>query len=32
MNTDERCSSITGFLNAKNIELKGKQFEMIKLL
>ncbi len=32
INTDVRSVSITEFLNAKNIELKGKQFEMIKLL
>ena len=32
INTDVLCNSITEFLNAKNIELKGQQFEMIKLL
>jgi len=32
VNTDVNCSSITGFLNAKNISLKGKQFEMLKNL
>ena len=32
INTDIRCSSITRFLEAKNIGLKGKQFEMIKIL
>ncbi len=30
INTEVECDSITGFLNAKNIEIKGKQFEMIK--
>ena len=30
VNTDIACRSITGFLNAKNIALTGKQFEMIK--
>jgi len=30
VNTDILCSSITNFLKAKNIEIKGKQFEMIK--
>jgi len=32
VNTDIHCSSITGFLLSKNIELKGKQFEMIRPL
>jgi len=32
VNTDTHCSSITGFLLSKNIELKGKQFEMIRPL
>lgn len=32
VNTDIRCDSITNFLKAKNIEPKGKQFEMMKLL
>ncbi|MCL2597197.1 MAG: GNAT family N-acetyltransferase [Paludibacter sp.] len=30
VNTDILCSSITDFLKAKNIEIKGKQFEMIR--
>ena len=30
LNTDVTCGSITGFLKAKNIEPKGKQFEMVK--
>lgn len=30
VNTDISCGSITNFLKSKNIELKGKQFEMIK--
>ncbi|MCD8178150.1 MAG: GNAT family N-acetyltransferase [Tannerellaceae bacterium] len=30
INTDLACASITQFLQAKNIELKGKQFEMIR--
>ncbi len=30
VNTDISCSSITGFLKANNIDIKGKQFEMIK--
>jgi ribosomal protein S18 acetylase RimI-like enzyme len=30
LNTDIHCNSITEFLKAKNIEMKGKQFEMIK--
>ena len=30
LNTDITCDSITHFLKAKNIELRGKQFEMIK--
>ena len=32
VNTDILCNSITEFLKAKNIALKGKQFEMIKKL
>ncbi|MGY5851753.1 GNAT family N-acetyltransferase [Salegentibacter sp. F14] len=32
MNTDAHCTSITEFLKAKNVALKGKQFEMIKKL
>ncbi|MDP3462296.1 MAG: GNAT family N-acetyltransferase [Bacteroidales bacterium] len=30
INTDIHCSSITAFLKAKNIEITGKQFEMLK--
>lgn len=30
VNTDAGCESITEFLLSKNIELKGKQFEMIR--
>lgn len=30
VNTDISCSSISGFLKAKNIAIKGKQFEMIR--
>jgi ribosomal protein S18 acetylase RimI-like enzyme len=30
INTDISCNSITEFLKAKNIELSGKQYEMIK--
>ena len=30
VNTDISCSSITDFLKAKNIEIKGKQFEMMR--
>jgi ribosomal protein S18 acetylase RimI-like enzyme len=30
LNTDISCSSIIDFLKAKNIEIAGKQFEMIK--
>lgn len=30
INADITCNSIVGFLKAKNIEVKGKQFEMIK--
>ena len=30
INTDITCSSIVDFLKAKNIEITGKQFEMIK--
>lgn len=32
LNTDMLCGSITEFLKAKNIEIKGTQFEMIKVL
>jgi len=32
INTDVTCDSITGFLQSKNIEISGKQFEMIKKL
>lgn len=32
INTDIRCSSVTSFLKAKNIDIKGKQFEMTKNL
>lgn len=32
INTDINCSSINSFLKSKNIEPKGKQFEMIKAL
>jgi ribosomal protein S18 acetylase RimI-like enzyme len=32
INTDILCDSITDFLKAKNIEITGKQFEMIKKL
>lgn len=32
LNTDIACSSIVDFLKAKNIEITGKQFEMIKML
>ncbi|EKU88468.1 GNAT family N-acetyltransferase [Bacteroides oleiciplenus] len=30
VNTEISCTSITGFLKAKNIDVKGKQFEMIR--
>ncbi|WP_308601583.1 GNAT family N-acetyltransferase [uncultured Dysgonomonas sp.] len=30
VNTDVSCHSITDFIKAKNIEVKGKQFEMIR--
>lgn len=30
VNTDISCDSITHFLNSKNINIKGKQFEMVK--
>ncbi len=30
INTDIRCTSITGFLESKNIGVTGKQYEMIK--
>lgn len=32
INTDTACTDITDFLKARNIELKGKQFEMVKVL
>ncbi len=32
INTDILCTSITHFLQAKNIDLKGKQFEMVKMI
>ena len=32
INTDVTCSSIVNFLKSKNIEVTGKQFEMIKIL
>ncbi|MDR2084186.1 MAG: GNAT family N-acetyltransferase [Bacteroidales bacterium] len=32
LNTDISCNSITEFLKAKNINIKGKQFEMIRKL
>ena len=32
VNTDVSCSSIINFLKAKNIEIKGKQFEMIRTI
>jgi ribosomal protein S18 acetylase RimI-like enzyme len=31
-NTDIKCNSIKGFLEAKNIVMRGKQFEMIKAI
>lgn len=30
VNTDTSCNSIVNFLKAKNIDIKGKQFEMMK--
>lgn len=30
LNTDINCHSIVDFLKSKNINIKGKQFEMIK--
>jgi len=30
VNADMSCSSIVEFLKVKNIEISGKQFEMIK--
>lgn len=30
VNTDVSCDSMTNFIKAKNIEVKGKQFEMIR--
>ena len=32
INTDVSCDSISGFLKAKNIDITGKQFEMIKII
>lgn len=32
INIDITCNSVTGFLKAKNIDLKGKQYEMVKVL
>ena len=32
INTDTTCIGVTDFLKARNIELKGQQFEMIKTL
>lgn len=32
INTDISCTSITGFLKAKNIAVRGRQFEMIRKL
>lgn len=32
INTDINCNSITCFLESKNITLKGKQFEMIRMI
>ncbi|MCL2291340.1 MAG: GNAT family N-acetyltransferase [Bacteroidetes bacterium] len=32
LNTDISCNSIVGFLKAKNIEVSGRQFEMMKKL
>lgn len=32
INTDVSCHSITAFLKAKNIDIKGKQFEMIRTI
>lgn len=32
INTDTPCANITDFLKARNIQQKGKQFEMIKVL
>jgi len=32
INSDARCSSVTGFLKSKNIGVTGKQFEMIRKL
>lgn len=32
INTDTACTGMTAFLKARNIELKGQQFEMIKTL
>ena len=32
VNTDIHCGSITGFLQSRNVEIKGKQFEMVKQL
>lgn len=32
LNVDSKCTSIKGFLNALNLEVKGSQYEMIKAL
>lgn len=32
VNTDVLCDSVTGFMKARNIALRGKQFEMIKAI
>lgn len=32
VNTDIHCGSITGFLQSRNVEIKGRQFEMVKQL
>ena len=32
LNTDINCDSITAFLKSKNIDIKGRQFEMIRKL
>lgn len=32
INTDITCDSVTAFLQSKNIQIKGKQFEMMKRL
>ena len=30
INADTKCSSVSSFLKSKNIEISGKQYEMIK--